>query len=84
MAASTAASSDNEAPACNGAWQSAKAPLGCRYGSAAKGFVSRHPGGANMLFADGSVHFLKKSINLVTYCALGSRNGGEVISSDAY
>jgi hypothetical protein len=37
-----------------------------------------------MLFADGSVHFLKKSISLPTYCALGSRNGGEVISADAY
>jgi len=71
-------------PSCNGAWQAASAPLGCRYSAAAKGFVSRHPGGANMLFADGSVHFLKKSISLPTYCALGSRNGGEVISADSY
>ncbi|HZW31341.1 MAG TPA: DUF1559 domain-containing protein [Isosphaeraceae bacterium] len=69
---------------CNGLWQSAAAPLGCRYGSAAKGFSSYHPGGANMLFADGSVHFLKKSINLTTYAGLGSRNGGEVLSSDSY
>jgi len=30
------------------------------------------------------VKFLKKSINLVTYCALGSRAGGEVVSADAY
>ena len=71
-------------PICNGNWQGATAPLGCRYASSAKGFSSYHPGGANMLFADGSVHFLKKSINLVTYNALGSRNGGEVISSDSY
>jgi prepilin-type processing-associated H-X9-DG protein len=71
-------------PICNGKWQNATAPLGCRYASSAKGFSSYHPGGANMLFGDGSVHFLKKSINLVTYNALGSRNGGEVISSDAY
>ena len=70
-------------PACNGAWQAATAPLGCRYSSAAKGFKSLHPGGCNMLFADGSVHFLKSSINAVTYAALGSRNGGEVVSSDA-
>ncbi len=56
----------------------------CRYSYAARGFKSRHPGGTNFLFADGSVHFLKNSINRVTYCALGSRNGGEVISSDAY
>jgi prepilin-type N-terminal cleavage/methylation domain-containing protein/prepilin-type processing-associated H-X9-DG protein len=55
-----------------------------RFSYAARGFKSRHPGGTNFLFADGSVHFLKQSINRVTYCALGSRNGGEVISSDAY
>ena len=36
------------------------------------------------LFVDGSVHFLKKSINPDIYNALGSRNGGEVISADAY
>ena len=69
---------------CNGPWQSSTAPLGCRYSSAAKGFKSLHPGGCNLLFADGSVHFLKSSINIVTYAALGSRNGGEVVSSDAY
>jgi prepilin-type N-terminal cleavage/methylation domain-containing protein/prepilin-type processing-associated H-X9-DG protein len=71
-------------PKCNGVWQGASAPLGCRYAASAKGFVSRHPGGANFLFADGSVKFLKKTISLPTYCALGSRNGGEVVSSDAY
>ena len=51
-------------PACNGKWQAPTRRLGCRYSAAAKGFVSRHPGGANLLFADGSVHFLKKSISL--------------------
>ena len=71
-------------PLCNGNWQGATAPVGCRYSAAAKGFVSRHPGGANFLMADGSVKFLKKSINLATYCALGSRAGGEVVSADAY
>lgn len=56
----------------------------CRYSYSTRGFKSRHPGGANFLFADGSVKFLKNSINRVTYCALGSRNGGEVISADQY
>jgi prepilin-type processing-associated H-X9-DG protein len=65
-------------------WQSASAPVGCRYGSSAKGFISLHPGGANMAFADGSVRFLKNSINLQTFCALGSIKGGEVVSSDSY
>ena len=49
-----------------------------------KGFVSLHPGGANFAFCDGSVHFLKQSISMPTYCGLGSRNGGEVISADQY
>ena len=58
--------------------------LGCRFSYASHGFKSRHPGGVNFLFVDGSVHFLKNSINRVTIAALGSRNGGEVISADAY
>ena len=45
---------------------------------------SNHPGGANFLFADGSVHFLKSSINIKTYWALGTKANGEVISSDSY
>ena len=45
---------------------------------------SLHPGGVNMCFADGSVHFIKNSVNLVTWWGLGSRAGGEVISSDSY
>ncbi len=69
---------------CLGQWQNATAPNNCRYSAAAKGFVSFHPGGSNFLMGDGSVRFMKNSINLITYCALGSRAGGEVISSDAY
>jgi prepilin-type processing-associated H-X9-DG protein len=45
---------------------------------------SRHPGGVNMTMADGSVRFLKNSVNIVTWRAIGTRNGGEVISSDSY
>jgi prepilin-type N-terminal cleavage/methylation domain-containing protein/prepilin-type processing-associated H-X9-DG protein len=48
------------------------------------GFRSRHPGGANFVFTDGSVHFLKESINLTTYQALGTRSSAEVISADQY
>lgn len=45
---------------------------------------SRHPGGVNAVFADGSVHFVKNSIALPTWRALSTTHGGEVISSDAY
>jgi prepilin-type N-terminal cleavage/methylation domain-containing protein/prepilin-type processing-associated H-X9-DG protein len=45
---------------------------------------SYHPGGVNALFGDGSVHFLKNSINPATYHALGSIGGGEIVSSDSY
>ena len=69
---------------CLNQWQNQTAPNGCRYSAAAKGFVSFHPGGSNFLFGDGSVKFLKNSISLITYCALGSRGGGEVVSADAY
>ena len=46
--------------------------------------TSNHPGGVNVGFADGSVKFIKDSVNLQTWWALGSRNGGEVISADQY
>ncbi len=48
------------------------------------GAASNHPGGCNVLFADGSAKFIKSSINQVTWMSLGTRNGGEVIGSDAY
>jgi prepilin-type processing-associated H-X9-DG protein len=43
-----------------------------------KGARSRHPGGANVLFGDGSVHFAKGSIDSSTWAAAGTRAGGEV------
>lgn len=49
-----------------------------------RGFSSLHPGGVNVGMADGSVKFIKESIDQRTFNALGSRRGGEVISSDAY
>jgi prepilin-type processing-associated H-X9-DG protein len=45
---------------------------------------SYHPGGVNALFADGSVRFVKDTIEWTTWRALGSVNGGEVISADKF
>ncbi len=46
--------------------------------------ASFHPGGANILFGDGHVGFLKNSVSPVTMRGLVTPNGGEVISSDSY
>jgi len=45
---------------------------------------SNHPGGVNLVLADGSVRFIKDTVDQATWWALGSRNGGEVIGSDQY
>lgn len=45
---------------------------------------SYHPGGVNSIFCDGSVRFIRTSVNQSTWQALGSRNGGELISADSY
>ncbi|MCY2935857.1 MAG: DUF1559 domain-containing protein [Planctomycetota bacterium] len=55
-----------------------------RFSYASKGAKSKHPGGANIGFGDGSVRFLKNTISLPIWCALGSRNGGEVIGADQF
>jgi prepilin-type N-terminal cleavage/methylation domain-containing protein/prepilin-type processing-associated H-X9-DG protein len=46
--------------------------------------TSYHPGGANFLFADGTVRFIKSSVAMQTYWALGTKANGEVISSDSF
>jgi prepilin-type N-terminal cleavage/methylation domain-containing protein/prepilin-type processing-associated H-X9-DG protein len=46
--------------------------------------TSNHPGGCNVLFADGSVRFVKSSIDMMTWWKLGTKAGNEVLSSDSY
>ena len=45
---------------------------------------SKHPGGVNAGMCDGSVRFIKNSVNIYTFQALASAKGGEIVSSDAY
>ncbi len=63
---------------------------GCRTGvgtdltasrmSSTSGFRSDHPGGCNFSFADGSVHFLADGIDMLSYRALSTSQGEEVVS----
>ncbi len=46
--------------------------------------TSNHPGGVNVCFADGSVRFIKSSISMPIWWALGTKADGEVITSDSY
>jgi len=61
-----------------GGWLTFSGPLGTAPPN------SNHPGGVNIGFADGSVRFLKDSISLPSFWAVGTRDGGEVLSSDSY
>jgi prepilin-type N-terminal cleavage/methylation domain-containing protein/prepilin-type processing-associated H-X9-DG protein len=46
--------------------------------------TSNHPGGVNVGFADGSVKFVKDTVGLQPWWALGTRASGEVVSADSY
>ncbi|HJZ54844.1 MAG TPA: DUF1559 domain-containing protein [Gemmataceae bacterium] len=43
---------------------------------------SYHTGGVNLVMADGSVRFVRDSINFTSWQAMGSKAGGEVVSND--
>ena len=45
---------------------------------------SYHPGGVNALFGDGSVKFVKDTIDWRIWRALSTVGGGEIVSADAY
>jgi len=48
------------------------------------GFSSRHPGGINCALGDGSVRFIKDTIDTTTYRWLGHRADGEIIDDNKY
>jgi prepilin-type N-terminal cleavage/methylation domain-containing protein/prepilin-type processing-associated H-X9-DG protein len=45
---------------------------------------SFHPDGANVAFVDGSVHFLRDTINIRVFARLVTIAGGEIVSADSY
>ena len=46
------------------------------------GFRSRHPGGVNFVFLDGSVRFFSDATSDEARLAMGTRGGGEVFNAD--
>jgi prepilin-type N-terminal cleavage/methylation domain-containing protein/prepilin-type processing-associated H-X9-DG protein len=64
-------------------WPTTSATAGNQAGPNEEPF-SYHPGGVNALFGDGSVHFIKDSINLVGFRSLLTIAGGETVSADQY
>ena len=56
----------------------------CQEGDSGMCPTSNHPGGVNVSFMDGSVHFIKNSINLQPWWFIGTRGRGEIVSSDSY
>ena len=65
-------------PPCNGSLTATGAQSSLVY----LGARSFHPGGVNSTFCDGSVKFVKNTINITTWMAVGTTQGGEVISAD--
>jgi len=48
------------------------------------GFMSPHSNGCNFLNADGSVRLISDSVDLNTFRALATRDGGEIVSGNAF
>jgi len=48
------------------------------------GASSLHPGGVNTLFGDGSVKFVKSTINYIPWYGVSTPNGGEAVDSNSF
>jgi prepilin-type N-terminal cleavage/methylation domain-containing protein/prepilin-type processing-associated H-X9-DG protein len=65
------------------AWPGTTNSMGDQAGQNQEAY-SFHRGGVNALFGDGSVRFLKDSVNLISLRAIVTPSGGETVSSDSY
>jgi prepilin-type processing-associated H-X9-DG protein len=52
------------------------------FGKRLHGYSSDHPGGATLVFGDGSVRFLRESLPLLTLQAMATRAGGELFTEN--
>jgi len=71
-------------PTCPGEPPGTDGSLSCNHFAnwqTSQGFKSLHPGGANFLLCDGSVHFISQTIDYATYQRLGDRWDGRAVGS---
>ncbi|HVK15043.1 MAG TPA: DUF1559 domain-containing protein [Gemmataceae bacterium] len=83
MTLNTPNSGTDVSPYCNGTTYPQNPPCtNANSGFAHKAARSRHPGGVNVLFGDGHVRFIRDSVSLTNWRAMGTMNGGEVIADE--
>ena len=68
---------------CGTAWQTTCTAAGNNAGNNDEIFAF-HPGGANCLFGDGSVKFMKSTTNVVVLRSIVTLSGGEITSADQF
>jgi len=55
----------------------------CQEGDSAMNPTGNHRGGVNVSFMDGSVRFIKNTVSLPAWWAIGTRGNGEIVSADS-
>jgi prepilin-type processing-associated H-X9-DG protein len=78
------ASVDQAGNSCPSGRQYFQQPLGTQNPCDGNHYWSRHTGGGNWAFADGSVHFLSYGIGINIQAALSTKAGGEVIPGNTF
>jgi prepilin-type N-terminal cleavage/methylation domain-containing protein/prepilin-type processing-associated H-X9-DG protein len=82
MTLNTPNSGRDVSPFCNDTTYPMNPPCANTSPYAHKAARSRHTGGVNTLFGDGSVKFVANGVSPVTWRGLGTINGGEVLAND--